>query len=338
MAIGPTTSSVVDPVVNEWYSGLGLARALPYLNHAKWGQLPVRPFEMKKGTRVMFRRYESMPVQKAPLVEMTTPSPIQVSKTDVYGDLVQYGAYMKYSDKVAYTTEDPALSEFSALMGENGGESIDEAQRDQLLATTSVFRAGAVSLETSVVTKALAADFDKIYRVLLNARAKPVRPNGVKASTGVGTGPVRPSYYVLIHPDMVYDVDNTTNFPGFKHPTEYPDGGASADPSEIGAYKNFRFLVSDKEYVNLGGGAAVASTGLASTGGLIDVYHCLVFAKDAYGIVPLNGHAYETIVTELKADKADPLGQYGTIGWKAMQTLVLLNETFMLRYECGATE
>lgn len=336
MALGSTTSTQIPPVVSSWYTGVGLARALPLLTHAKFGQ--ERPMPQKKGTRAMFRRYESMPVAKTPLVEMTTPTPLQASKTDVYADMKQYGAYMKYSDIVAYTTEDPALSEFSALMGENGGESIDEAQRDQLLATTSEYLAGAVALRASIITKAVYGDFDKMNRVLMNARAKFFNPNAVKASTGVGTGPIRPCYYVLIHPDVAYDVDNTTNFPGFKHTAEYPDGGASAMDGEIGAYKNFRFIVTDKCSVLLGLGAAVSSSGLASTGGYVDVYQCLVFARDAYGIVPLSGRSYETMITPVgEASKADPLGQFGTVGWKAQTTLALLNETFMIRYECGAT-
>jgi N4-gp56 family major capsid protein len=337
MALGPTTSAVVDPVLNEWYTGVGLMRALPELNHSRFGQRPIN-FPQKSGKRALFRRYESLPVQKAPLVEMTTPTPMQITKTDIYADLVQYGGYVKYSDIVSLTTQDPFLTEKSALVGENAGESIDEAQRDQLLATTSEYLAGGVSTRVQIVTKAVYTDFDKINRVLKKARAKFIDDETIRANSGVGTGPIRPCYYVLITPEVAYDVDNTTNFPGFKHTSEYPDGGKSALPSELGAYKNFRFLVSDKESILPGLGAAVASTGLASTGGYIDVNQCLIFARDAYGIVQLSGASYQTLITEPNvASKSDPLGQYGTVGWKAMTTLALLNETFMLRYECGAT-
>lgn len=336
MAIGPTTSAIIDPVLDEWYTGLGLMRALPLLVHAKFGQVKAMP--QKAGTRALFRRYESMDVQKAPIVEMTTPSPIQPSKTDVYADMVEYGAWMKYSDKVAYTTQDPCLSEFSALMGENGGESIDEAQRDQLLATTSEYLADAVTLRTSIDTKPVYTDFDRINRVLKNARAKYIDPRTIKPSTGVGTTPVRPCYYVLIHPDLELDIDNSTNFPGFIECAKYPDGGASAVEGEIGAYKNFRFIVTDKCSILEGGGNAVASTGLKSTGGYVDVYQCLIFARDAYGIVPLSGASYQTLITPVnQATPSNPLGLYGTIGWKAFTTLALLNETWMLRYECGTT-
>ena len=338
MALGPTTSAVVDPVLNEWYTGVSLMRALPQLNHARFAQRPIN-FPQKSGKRALFRRYESLPVAKAPLVEMTTPSPVQMTKTDLYADLVQYGSYVKYSDIVDYTTQDPFITERMAVVGEQAGESLDEAQRDQLLATTSEYLAGAVAARGDIVTKALGSDFDKIARVLHNARAKFIDDETIKASTGVGTGPIRPCFYVLVHPDVAYDIDNTTNFPGFKYPSEYADGGKSALPSEIGAYKNFRFLMSDKESILIDSGGAVGVTGLKSTGAsYVDVYQCLIFARDAYGVVQLSGKSYQTYVTRVDvADKADPLGQYGTIGWKAMTTLVLLNETFMLRYECGAT-
>lgn len=337
MAVGPITSSILPPVVQEWYTGQGLRVALPKLNHARFGQIPTQ-FPQKSGTRAMFRRMEALPVNKVPIIEMTTPSPVSITYTDVYADLDQYGAWCKYSDKVAWTTQDPQISMLSRRMGENGGESLDEVYRDILLTTTSEYLAGAVALRSSIASKAVYTDFDKINRLLDNARATYIDEQVIKATTGVGTAPVRQAFYVLVHPDVKYDIDNTTNFPGFLHPSQYSDGGASALDGEIGAYKNFRFLMSDKEAVVIDSGAAIASTGLKSTGGVYnDVYQCLIFAKDAYGIVPLSGHSYETLVTPLEASHANPMALFGTVAWKAMTTLALLNETWMLRYECGAT-
>jgi N4-gp56 family major capsid protein len=335
MPIGNTTSVVVDPVVRDFYDGMALARALPLLLHGKFGQ--VRPIDQKSGDRAKFRRYESVAVNQTPLIEMTTPSPVQVTKTDITATLDQYGAYMKYSDKVSYTTQDPALAEFSALMGENEGQTLDLVFRDKLLATTSIYYAGAPAITTrvGVTARALGTDFDKIARLFHNANAKPYDPNIIGASTGIGTVPQRACFYVIVHPDVQYDVDNTTNFPGFIPVAAYPDP-TRAIPGEFGAYKEFRFVSTTYTSIILGAGAAVAATGLKSTGGYIDIYQCLIFAQNAYGVVPLNGRSHEVLVTELGADKADPLGQFGTIGWKSMQTLALLNETFMTRYECGA--
>jgi N4-gp56 family major capsid protein len=314
---------------------MALTRALPLLLHGKFGQ--ERPIDQKSGDRAKFRRIESVSVNAAPIIEMVTPSPVQITKTDITATLDQYGAYCKYSDKVSYTTQDPYLAEQSAVMGENEGQTLDVVFRDKLLATSSIYYAGAptITSRATVVARALGTDFDRIARAFHNANAKPFDPNIINASTGVGTVPQRAAYYVICHPDNQYDIDNTTNFPGFIPVAAYPDPTRAIE-GEFGAYKEFRFVSTTFASILAGAGAAVASTGLKSTGGFIDVYQCLIFGQNAYGKVPLNGRSHEVMVTGLEASHANPLGQFGTIGWKSMQTLVLLNETFMTRYECGA--
>jgi N4-gp56 family major capsid protein len=64
----------------------------------------------------------------------------------------------------------------------------------------------------------------------------------------------------------------------------------------------------------------------------------LFLARDAYGIVPLRGRDSLTpMVVNPKPAPGDPLGQRGSVGWKAWQAAVILQDAFMVRLEVAAT-
>jgi len=78
---------------------------------------------------------------------------------------------------------------------------------------------------------------------------------------------------------------------------------------------------------------------MLSTGGVnADVYPVLYVARDAYGIVALKGmFAVTPMVVNPKPSDSDPLAQRGHVGWKSMQTAVILNDAWMVRGEVAAT-
>ena len=64
----------------------------------------------------------------------------------------------------------------------------------------------------------------------------------------------------------------------------------------------------------------------------------MIVARDAYGIVPLKGKDSITpMVVNPKPVAGDPLAQRGTVGWKAWQNAVILNDAWMIRLEVAAT-
>jgi N4-gp56 family major capsid protein len=76
----------------------------------------------------------------------------------------------------------------------------------------------------------------------------------------------------------------------------------------------------------------------STTGTSADVYPMLFVARDAYGIVPLRGKDSITpMVVNPKPTSGDPLGQRGSVGWKAWQSAVILQDAFMVRVEVAAT-
>ena len=107
--------------------------------------------------------------------------------------------------------------------------------------------------------------------------------------------------------------------------------------NEIGAVGNFRIVLTTNAYTLANGGATVAN-GCYSTGGAnCDVYKSLIFAKNAYGICPLDGDSFKTIVKKNEGGYGDPLNQIAaTVAWKANTTACILNETWMICLISGA--
>jgi len=109
--------------------------------------------------------------------------------------------------------------------------------------------------------------------------------------------------------------------------------------AEFGAIPSvgMRFLETTHAKVWTDGGGTASGT--QSTGGSqADVYGSLIFATNAFGIIPLRGAA---MTNHLKArgtgGTSDPLDQVGTTGWKAKTTQVILNDNFMHRIESAAS-
>jgi N4-gp56 family major capsid protein len=68
------------------------------------------------------------------------------------------------------------------------------------------------------------------------------------------------------------------------------------------------------------------------------VYPILYLGRDAYGIVSLKGdQAITPMVVNPKPAAGDPLGQRGTVAWKTMTGITILNDCYMARGEVAAT-
>lgn len=331
MATGMTTITQVSPAIQNFYDGVLLDRALPYIAHSLFGQK--RPVDQKSGNIAKFRRYNSLPASTAPLLEGVTPTALQLAVTDLTETLAQYGAYVEYTDVVSFINEDPVLTEIAELLGEHAGLSLDQIYRDKLNAGSSVFYASSVAGRSSIINKVATADFDKIRRALADANCLPFE-SMIKASTGVGTQPIRASYFCINHPDSTYDIENLT---GFIPVQQYSNPGSALD-REYGSYRNFRFVESTnaKIWADSGGTAVTNTLKYTTANTACDVYSVLIFGKNAYGITDLQGHALENIVKAL-GEGDDPLNQRGTSGWKSMTGLCILNDLFMYRYEHGVS-
>lgn len=339
---GLVTIPEVDQAV---YNRTTLERSYPYLMHERFGKQ--YPLSRRSGKSMVFRRYERRAQATTPLSEGVTPPGTTLFHTDYRADIEQYGNFTVISDMVDYTHVDPLITEAAELMGENMGETMDSICREPLVAGTNVLMvaedatasgaewvaAGSLSAVAGTLNKGvLDAAIDK----LKNKDAKFFTPR-IPGSVRVNTFPVGKAFWMLIHSDIEHDLFNAAHS-GLVvaeqfTPVERYSGFTGVMENEIGKYRNIRFVTSTNAKIRPAAGASVASgqaaEGMKGTGNA-DVYECLLFARDAYGVVPLERGSFKTII-ERAGGNSDPLRQRNTVGWKAAGTSVILNDEWMLR-------
>lgn len=300
-----------------YYDRTTLERLLPELLHNKYGEKKDLP--KGNGDTIQVRRWERMSAKTTALTEGTTPAESAFSITGITADVLQYGDWVKFTDMVQWTGLDPVLTELSELLGEAGGDSLDQVTRSIITAGTQVLYANGAA-RNAVNTAASATLFRKARRELKGANAKPVEGADFAA---------------IVHPDVAYDLMADSKF---EAKGQYNSSNAVQEDGELGRIYGIRIKeTSNARLVADGGGAAGAmqSTGAAQA----DVYLTVVIGKAAYMVVDLAGEGnVRTIFKPLgSAGTADPLNQLQTAGWKAVYVAKIVNDNALIRLESAAT-
>jgi len=309
-----------------------LKRGMPYLVIEKFGQAKELP--MHKTQSMKFRRYEHLPLATTPLVEGVTPTSIKPNYVDITAILKQYGSIIEITDIVADTHEDPVLKEFTGLLGEQAAMTIETVRFGYIKAGTNVFWANGtqrshVNVPISLAKqRAITRAFKKQYAMQITQI--------VRSTPNFNTEAVLPSYIAIAHTDMESDI---RAIPGFIDVKDY--GQVTPYEMEVGAVENCRYLLTQifEPWADTGGAYAGSGVAMVSTTGVsADVYPVLYIARNAYCVIALKGKfAIAPTVINPTPSKSDPLGQRGSIGWKTMQTALILNDAWMARLECAVT-
>lgn len=305
-----------------------LERGMPQLVLEKFGQAKVLPANKSKA--VTFRRYNALDTTPNTLTEGVTPAAKQLTASDLPATLAQYGDLVTISDVVMDTHEDPVLREAVEVLGEQAAEMIETVRFNILKAGTNVFYAngGARDAVNTPVDLTLQR---KITRALKRQNARKIT-HVLRSTPAYGTQPVAPAYVAVCHPDLENDI---RAMDGFVAVESY--GQMTPYESEIGKVEDVRYVTSTVFEPWADDGGAKGSM-LSTTGTNADVYPILYLARDAYGTVALKGaNAITPMVVNPKPSDSDPLAQRGHVGWKAMQTAVILNDAWMVRAEVAAT-
>jgi N4-gp56 family major capsid protein len=132
-------------------------------------------------------------------------------------------------------------------------------------------------------------------------------------------------YMMFIHPNVEFDLLNDTEL---KTLMQYNANNKILQKGYVGEIHGCQIMKSTlvPTYTGQGSGGA-------------NVYPCLLVAQHAFGIVDVAGKGkMEAIVKALgSGGTSDPLNQRATIGWKAYQAPLILNNNFMIRIEVGCT-
>jgi len=326
------TSSDISTRTQVYADRRFLERAKPNNVLAMFGE--VRPIPMNKTDTISIRRYEKLAAATMPITEGVTPTGSSPTYTDYSAKLDQYGDYIRYSDRIMDTHEDPLLNEFTDLLGEQAPETFDLIYAGILKAGTNIFYSGIGTARTEVVDPITNTMLDRIDRALSAQEAKPIK-SIIEAGPNISTRSVGASFVVVVHSDFKMDLKKMEDWT----PIEQYASNKGLIPGEIGAVGNFRFVVDNNltAYEDAGGaaGSMISTTGVSA-----DVYPFLVFGQKAYATVPLGGKgSVQVLVANPKANAAtDPLAQKGSIGWKGYTTAVITNDLWMAVGEAAATD
>jgi len=238
------------------------------------------------------------------------------------------------------THEDNVLDEAVTLCSEQIADTIEVIRIAKLKAGSNIFYANNVATRLLVNSPPLASDLKRIVRSFNRRKARPIS-SIVKASASIATEPVAPSFFAMCHTDLIADLKNMTGFTEVKN---YSNSDRAL-PGEVGACEGIRFICTALFEPWLAAATSATGTTYLSSGDIPasalapDVYPIIIVAQNAYGIVPLQGEnaVTPTVLNPGKPSKSDPLGQRGYVSWKTMQTSCILNQNWLVRYECACS-
>lgn len=319
--------------------------------HARWGQQTTLP--QGNGNTVMWRRYLDLTAATTPLSDGVTPPGGTVAYEQVLGTVKQYGYWVGITDVVKYLHPDNILTQITMKLAKQAADTEEVVVRDIINAGTSFLRVTADNASVASQTTGLGARVTVaggITKKALDTAVTILEGNNAKylhgtmgASAKIGTDPIGPSYVAIIHPHVAHDLINAYSALGtdFVPREKYASGGV-AYPTEVGKYRNVRFVTSTYAKVWADSGAAATSGPTAAsvfrattaTNTAADVYSCLVLAKESYGVIKLEGSS--GTYYDKEGGQGDPLHQRSTAAWKRMMGAAILNDTYMCRIECLA--
>lgn len=300
----------------EFYQKVLLDRLNPELMLANYAEKNVS-IPKNAGDTCSWRRFNSLAVSTTALTEGVTPDSINAQVDKVSATVKQYGAYIQTTDLLQTTGLDPVVTEFSEILGEQAGLSIETIIRDMLLAGTNVMYAGSrVSRITVASTdKIVALDILKIRRNMIRKKVKKIKlPNG------------KMGYLAFTHTDVITDLMQTAEW---LSQNTYVDT-KNREEGIAGQLYGVYFVEFDTASKLAGAGAGTEAC---------DVYQTIVLGKGAFGIPDIGGSVKPDMIIKANGSSgtADPLNQRATVGWKALFTVVRLQEEAILRYESCAS-
>jgi len=235
---GQTQTTQIPSAVQEHYDRNLLEHSQSALVHGLFAQ-------KKKITEstdtIKFRKYALLPKATIPLVEGVNPTPHRLAREDITARVSTYGAYVEVTDEVEILNVDPILTVASDRTGRQAGETLDELVKNVINAGANVMWAGGVASRNNIVSGVTVEDFRKINRAMQNLNS-PYFYEHIKAGTGQGTQPIKPSYLCITHPDVIYDLEQLT---GWVPVSQYGNAAAIHDYEVANALKADCILIAN---------------------------------------------------------------------------------------------
>ncbi len=335
MPDGTTTYGDISQRTAAWAATTMLRHAEPTLVLQKFGT--PKPMPRNKANAVKFRRPVPFSAADTPLTEGVTPTAQKMKYEDVNATMQQYGRPIEITDVVMDLAEDPVLMDASVLAGEQAALTIETVTWGVIKAGTTVaFTNG--TARGSVNTPITLNKQRGISRTLKGQKGRKITTM-LSASPNYATHPIEASWVAVAHTDMEADI---RELPGFIPVASYGSRKPLC-PEEVGSVEDTRYVLSPEltPFADAGGAFAGSGTNMVTTSGTSsDVYPVLYISKEAYGLVPLKGRnaIAPMVINPGTPSKSDPLGQRGYVSWKTYYVCLILNENWISRLECAATD
>lgn len=329
-----TTYGSISQRTAAWVAAEMLSHAEPVLVLSKFGAS--KPIPKNRAKTVKFRRpvpFDAS-VTGQLLTEGVTPTATVMQYEDVEVTIQQYGHLVEITDVVEDTAEDPVLKDAAMLSGENAATLTEKIIWGAVRAGSSVIYANGTQ-RTDVNTAISLDDLRLAVRSLRANKGKPIT-RILDSSPKWNTRAVEGGYVAIGHTDLEADVRNLS---GFIPVADY----GSRRPlcaEELGTVEATRIILSPELEPYQDAGGAPGGNVLSTSGSQADVYPLIVLAREAYGLVPLKGmNAIEpTVINPGEKTKSDPLGQRGYVGHKFWMAAKILNDSWIQRIECAASD
>lgn len=275
------------------------------------------------------------PGSPAPIGLGVTPSPMIQTPDEITASADWYAAFTKIARQAFATDPNGQTKQMGVAMGKHGSELREVIIRNAVVSgATSTYYAGfapGAGSRATVASVANLTDLGRINRALYASGAEQIT-DIVKAGNGQGTTPIGASYICIIHGHVENDIRALS---GFVPVEKYPNS-APGFVGEIGSVPGYRFIksniMSDMYYASAGG--AWGSNKLSDNSTNCNVYPCLIFGVQAFGVVDLE--KFETITKDLES-AGSAVNAYATTGYIMAMVAKVLNGAWVAVYECAST-
>jgi len=285
-----------------------------------------------RGNQVNFDVWDNLAPATAPLMPSVTPTGAKQTSTDVLATLEIFGNWAPMNRHIQLTYEDNYSRRLVDNLAYNMADSIETINVHHLKKGTSVFMSNADTVRT---------DIDKVFTLdtlrdaIADLEAKNAEPiwEMIPTKPNVDAVGIEEAYFAFVHSHLERAVRDLA---GFVPAARYPDAMKERMPLEIGSVENVRFVRYN--YLTPWAAAGASATNVRNTGGTVDVYPILIFAKDAFGTTCLEStqHSKVMIANPQVNGSSDQLGQRGSAGWLTYHAISIIDNDKMCRIETAA--
>jgi len=326
------TSPGITPRTNLYAE----AKMLRYADRVRILDRFAKPYKMPKNKTdtVKWRRPVPFDEVTTPLAEGVTPAGSTFRYEDVEAQLQEYGDVSYFTNRIEDFSEDPVANDMMEQHGRNIGRTLEALDWGVLQGGTSVFYANSTA-RTNVNT-AISLSKQRAVTRFLKAQKAMKFTQMLAPGPNYATIATEASFWAVGHTDLESDI---RNLPGFLPVAQYTSQ-RSVMEYELGRVEDVRYCLSPDLDPILAGGSATLNGMVAADATNVDIYPIIYMGEEAWTEVALRGQGSvePKMVPVNQLSIANPLGQRGSIGWRTYHVAAILNELWMARLECGATD